>query len=105
MHSDYPSEVVELTRPRWRDMSQAEGGAPIEVQTELLPDIAPVMANETEIREALTNLVFNAVDAMPDGGNLMIRTSLRNRFFGSFILVVGVAKARVVGQRGRICLK
>jgi CheY-like chemotaxis protein len=31
---------------------------------------------EGEIREALTNLVFNAVDAMPEGGQLTLRTRL-----------------------------
>src|SRR5882762_6998145 len=32
------------------------------------------MAVESEIREALINLIFNAVDAMPDGGTLTLRT-------------------------------
>jgi hypothetical protein len=34
------------------------------------------MGVESEIREALTNLIFNAVDAMPDGGTLTLRTRL-----------------------------
>ncbi len=29
---------------------------------------------ESEIREALINLIFNAVDAMPEGGTLTLRT-------------------------------
>jgi CheY-like chemotaxis protein/anti-sigma regulatory factor (Ser/Thr protein kinase) len=32
------------------------------------------MGADNEIREALTNLIFNAVDAMPNGGPLMVRT-------------------------------
>src|SRR5439155_13348040 len=33
-----------------------------------------VQGNPSELREALTNLIFNAVDAMPHGGKLTIRT-------------------------------
>ena len=33
-----------------------------------------VMVAEGEMRDALTNLIFNAVDAMPEGGTLTIRT-------------------------------
>jgi CheY-like chemotaxis protein len=35
------------------------------------------MGFESEIREALTNLIFNAVDAMPRGGTLTLRTAMR----------------------------
>ena len=41
------------------------------------------MGSESEIREALTNLVFNAVDAMPDGGALTLRTRPDRRAPGS----------------------
>jgi CheY-like chemotaxis protein/anti-sigma regulatory factor (Ser/Thr protein kinase) len=34
------------------------------------------MGAEHEIRDALTNLIFNAVDAMPQGGTLTVRTHL-----------------------------
>jgi CheY-like chemotaxis protein len=67
-------QVVDLTRARWRDMAQ-QAGAMIEVVTELHDELSPITAAEGEIREALTNLVFNAVDAMPEGGTLTLRTS------------------------------
>ena len=66
-------QVVELTRARWRDMPQQAGTA-IDVAIELQQPLPSVMASEGEIREALTNLVFNAVDAMPAGGTLGFRT-------------------------------
>lgn len=68
-------QVVELTRARWSDMAQQRGIA-IEMRTALAPDLPTIMGAENEIREALTNLVFNAVDAMPNGGPLTLRTSV-----------------------------
>ncbi len=66
-------QVVSLTRARWSDLPQ-QRGIVIQLRTELSPDLPEIMASEVEIRDALTNLVFNAVDAMPDGGTLTLRT-------------------------------
>ena len=65
-------QVVALTRPKWKDQAQA-AGARIEVVTNLA-DTEPVSGEESALRELLTNLVFNAVDAMPTGGTLTLST-------------------------------
>ncbi len=67
------AQVIELTRVRWRDLPQQRGIA-IAMRTELQQPLAPILGQESEIRDALTNLIFNAVDAMPDGGPLTVRT-------------------------------
>jgi signal transduction histidine kinase/CheY-like chemotaxis protein len=68
-------QVIDLTRPRWRDISQQKGVA-ILVESNLDPRNPEIAGAESELREALTNLVFNAIDAMPDGGTLTFRTHL-----------------------------
>ncbi|MFZ0497676.1 MAG: ATP-binding protein [Steroidobacteraceae bacterium] len=67
------SGVVELTQARWRDLPQ-ERGAVIDLQTDLARPPVAIMGAENEIRDALTNLIFNAADAMADGGTLTVRT-------------------------------
>ncbi len=69
-------QVVDLTRARWSDMPQ-QRGIVIEMKTDVPPGLPAVMGVESEIREALTNLVFNAVDAMPGGGTLTLRTKVQ----------------------------
>jgi PAS domain S-box-containing protein len=66
-------QVMEITRARWSDMAQ-QRGVSIDVKVDLAPNLPPIQAAESEIREALVNLVFNAVDAMPNGGPLILRT-------------------------------
>lgn len=66
-------QAVDLTRARWSDVPQ-ERGIFIRLETELAPDIPEIVGTESEIRDALTNLIFNAVDAMPDGGTITLRT-------------------------------
>jgi signal transduction histidine kinase/ActR/RegA family two-component response regulator/PAS domain-containing protein len=68
-------QVIDLTRARWSDIP-LERGVVIEMAAELAPDLPNFTGVESEIREALVNLVFNAVDAMPDGGTLALRTKL-----------------------------
>src|SRR5256886_772657 len=67
--------VINLTRARWSDLPQ-QRGVVIQLRTELAEDLPPIMGSEVELRDALTNLIFNAVDAMPDGGPLTLRPRL-----------------------------
>lgn len=66
-------QIVELTRPRWYNEALMRGIA-VTVDTDL-SEVPPILANEPQVREAVTNLVFNAVDAMPTGGKITLRTS------------------------------
>ena len=68
-------QVVNLTRARWSDQAQ-QRGVFIQLKTELAESLPDIMGSEVEIRDALTNLIFNAVDAMPAGGTLTLRTRL-----------------------------
>jgi signal transduction histidine kinase/ActR/RegA family two-component response regulator len=65
-------EVAEITRPRWKDHAEAAN-----VHIKLVRQIgsnAAIMGDAGELREVLVNMVFNAVDAMPDGGTLTLST-------------------------------
>jgi signal transduction histidine kinase/ActR/RegA family two-component response regulator len=66
-------QVVELTRPRWSDLPQ-QRGAMVDLKVDVSASTADIMGAEHEIRDALTNLIFNAVDAMPTGGTLSVST-------------------------------
>ena len=66
-------QVIELTKARWSDMPQ-QRGVVIEMTRDLAENLPRVPGVESEIREALTNLIFNAVDAMPEGGKLTVAT-------------------------------
>ncbi|MEH2688978.1 response regulator [Bradyrhizobium diazoefficiens] len=68
-------QVVDLTRARWSDMPQLRGTV-IALRTELAEQLPAISGIESEIREALINLIFNAVDAVPGGGTLTLRTKL-----------------------------
>jgi signal transduction histidine kinase len=75
--NELTEQVIELTKARWSDMPQ-QRGIVIEVVRDFQPDLPRVTAVESEVREALTNLVFNAVDAMPLGGRLSLITRAMN---------------------------
>lgn len=48
----------------------------VQVITELSPERAPLQGDEEQLQQCLLNLVFNAVQAMPDGGTVHLRTSV-----------------------------
>jgi CheY-like chemotaxis protein len=65
--------VTELTRPVWESGAKRRGVA-IDVHLEL-GATSTTVGNASELREVFTNLVLNAVDAMPGGGELWITSS------------------------------
>ncbi len=66
-------QVVELTSPRWRDIPLGQGIV-IQVDKDFADNLPGLYANESDVREALTNVLLNAVDAMPKGGMITIAT-------------------------------
>jgi signal transduction histidine kinase/CheY-like chemotaxis protein len=68
-------QAVELTRARWSDLAR-QRGVHIELKAELASDLLTIRGAENEIRDALTNLIFNAVDALPQGGGIEVRTRM-----------------------------
>jgi signal transduction histidine kinase/HAMP domain-containing protein len=96
--------VLELTQARWRDLPQ-QTGAVIELRTELASPPVAIMGAENEIRDALTNLIFNAADAMPDGGTLTLRTRRVVHPAGSGTAGVGPVDAAGRGPAEFVCLE
>ena len=63
-------DVGEITRPRWKDWAESFN---VHINLDLQMHCnAPIMGDESELREVLVNMVFNAVDAMPQGGILTL---------------------------------
>jgi GAF domain-containing protein/CheY-like chemotaxis protein len=65
-------DAVEMTRGRWQDESRSRG---VEIRLVLdLGPVPPIDGQSSELREALTNLILNAVDALPRGGEIRVGT-------------------------------
>jgi signal transduction histidine kinase/ActR/RegA family two-component response regulator len=69
-------DASEITRPRWKNCAEASN---IHITLDvLIGSNAMVMGDDSELREVLVNMVFNAIDAMPEGGTLSLRTETLN---------------------------
>jgi signal transduction histidine kinase len=69
------TEIVRITQPKWRDQALSTGRR-IQVETDLA-QVPVISGNPAELREVLTNLIFNACDAMPRGGTITLATERR----------------------------
>ena len=64
--------VADASRPRWKDETEARGK---QIQVVIERGNAPlVTGNSAELREVMLNLIFNAVEAMPEGGRLTLKS-------------------------------
>jgi signal transduction histidine kinase len=67
-------QAVAFTAPKWRALSRTDGSL---IQVELAPgNVKCALGSAAELREVFTNLIFNAVDAMPHGGQITVSTSM-----------------------------
>ena len=71
------AEAISMTQPKWHDEALAQG-LHIVVEQDFQP-VPTIACHSGEIREVVTNLLFNAVDALPQGGRVVVRTYSREQ--------------------------
>ena len=65
--------AIALTQPKWREEASVKDIA-FEIRKEL-HEIPSVTGNTSQLREVFANLILNALDAMPEGGVLTVRSA------------------------------
>lgn len=90
-------DAVEMTQSRWRDEPQSRG-LEIRLATQLEP-VPAVDGQPAELRQALTNLILNAVDALRQGGAITVATRLREGGVEVSVADTGVGMPEAVRRR------
>jgi len=90
-------QAVMLTQPKWKGEAQAKG-ITIETVTDL-GELPEMVGNETALREVLTNMIFNAVDAMPQGGSIHFKSRVENDQIVVQISDTGIGMSEEVRSR------
>jgi signal transduction histidine kinase/CheY-like chemotaxis protein len=66
------SEVIDLLRPRWDEEAQLQG---VRIDVRFEPgEIQTARGDAAAIREVLMNLLVNAIEALPQGGTIVVKT-------------------------------
>ena len=89
--------ALEVTETRWREDAQSKGLV-IDVETSLAP-LPSIAGDAVELREVLTNLILNAVDAMPHGGHIRITSAEDDTEVEARIDDTGVGMTEEVRQK------
>lgn len=90
-------DVVELTRPRWKNVME-RAGRKIDIRFELAPCCLAAI-NASDLREILTNLLFNALDAMPEGGTITFRSYCRGENVYLEVSDTGLGMSKEVSEK------
>ena len=94
--ADVAKSSLEISRPKWQSKSATKSGS-IEVETEIDgPGTVMTLGNVSELREVALNLIFNAVDAMPNGGKVKVGTRADERHACLWVEDSGVGMTREV---------
>jgi PAS domain S-box-containing protein len=65
-------DSIKITKPKWKDEAQSKGVS-IEIVSNF-EEIPPGSGNDSELRGVFTNMILNAIEAMPEGGKIEICT-------------------------------
>jgi signal transduction histidine kinase/ActR/RegA family two-component response regulator len=95
--NDLVRDVVEATRPHWSDQARARA-VTYAIELDLRP-VPPVAGDPAELRETFLNLIFNALDAMPEGGTLTFSTGVERDRVVCAVEDTGVGMSEAVRQR------
>jgi len=90
-------DALQMVESRRMEMVET-GGVKIEIGTEL-NEVSPVSGNDSELREALVNIIFNAMDAMPDGGKITVRSEQEDGLVVLSVSDTGVGMPEGVKER------
>jgi signal transduction histidine kinase/ActR/RegA family two-component response regulator len=69
-------ETAERSRLEWEGSPQSRD-IRIDYKLELADELPRIMAREGELRESVKQLLFNGLEAMPEGGTVTVRTGIR----------------------------
>jgi len=90
-------DTVEITKPKWKDDAQGKG---IYIEVVLNLGEIPLLARTlSEMREMMASFIFNAVEAMPEGGRLEILTSCLREKVSIRISDTGIGMTEEVRKR------
>lgn len=89
-------DTISMTKPIW---NSGKMHGKLQIETQFAEDLPAMQGNPSEIREALTNLVLNALDAMQKGGRLTIRTGCENNTIHLEIMDTGIGIPEDIQQR------
>jgi signal transduction histidine kinase/DNA-binding response OmpR family regulator len=95
--NDVVRNAVEATRSRWKDESETRG-IPVEIRLEL-GRVPNIRGSTNELSQVVTNLIFNAVDAMPEGGELTLKTFLAESAIGLEVSDTGIGMSKEVKEK------
>jgi len=92
------SDALAITQPRWEE-KKLKAGVPLELERDL-GSVPVVMGRPAELNEVVTNLILNAIDAMPSGGKLTVRTRRQSERHVVFTVSdTGIGMTEAVSKR------
>ncbi len=74
--NDLIKQVIGFTMPRWKEMAHANG-ITYQIIWNGAKALPSVLGNPPELREVILNIINNALDAMPGGGTITVKTCVR----------------------------